>query len=205
MFHSLLGASSIANKALLLAVSAPHAASWISVVPSVSLGPHLDPSDFQVAIKWWLGMDTSGGSLCSLCPEVRDVFAEAYRRRVRIEMGSGLTPDHNHSRPADVLVEGWERGKPAAFDITVTSPLCPAFLGEASQVAGAAALPAETRKHIANDKRCQELGWACLPIAVETYGNWVKRQSRHFHDWHLVWLLTPHNQSLKLSLTSMDV
>ena len=104
MFHSLLGASFIANKARLLAVSAPHAASWISVVPSVSLGLHLDPSEFQVAIKWWLGMDTSGGSLCSLCPEValdplghdtvsckrggdaviwhnllRDVFAEACR------------------------------------------------------------------------------------------------------------------------------
>ena len=75
------------------------------------------------------------------------VFAEACRHAhfpVRIEMVSGLTPDHNHSRPADVLVEGWERGKPAAFDITVTSPLCPAFLGEASQVAGAAALAAET-------------------------------------------------------------
>ena len=51
MFHSLLGASFIANKARLLAVSAPHAASWISVVPSVSLGLHLDPSEFQVAIK----------------------------------------------------------------------------------------------------------------------------------------------------------
>ena len=23
-------------------------------------------------------------------------------------MGSGLTPDHSHSRPADVLVAGWE-------------------------------------------------------------------------------------------------
>ena len=39
-------------------------------------------------------------------------------------------------------------------------------------VAGAAALAAETRKHIANDKKCQELGWACVPIAVETYSNW---------------------------------
>ena len=133
MFHSLLGASSIANKARLLAVCS-HAASWISVVSSVSLGLHLDPSEFQVAIMWWLGMNTSGGSLCSVCPEValdslghhavsckqggdavirhnklRDVFAEACCCAyfpMRIEMGSGLTPDHNHSRPADVLVEG---------------------------------------------------------------------------------------------------
>eukprot|EP00731_Ephydatia_muelleri_P023207 Em0015g790a len=96
-------------------------------------------------------------------------------------MSSGLTPDINHSRPADVLVEGWERRKPAAFDITVTFPLCPAFLGEASQVAGAAALAADTRKHIANDKRCQELGWAaCVPIAVETYGNWGQEAKQTF-------------------------
>ena len=29
---------------------------------------------------------------------------------LKIEMGSGLTPDHNHSCPADVQVERWERG-----------------------------------------------------------------------------------------------
>ena len=107
--------------------------------------------------------------------QLRDEFAEACRRAhlpVRIEMGSGLTPDHSHSHPADVLVAGWERGKPAAFDINVTTPLCPAFLGEASWVAGAAALDAETHKHMANDQKCQELGWACIPIAVEIYGNW---------------------------------
>ena len=36
--------------------------------------------------------------------QLRDVFAEACCWAyfpVRIEMGSGLTPDHNHSRPAD--------------------------------------------------------------------------------------------------------
>ena len=51
-------ASCIANKAHIQAVSAPHTAFWITMVPSVSLGLHLDPSEFQVAIKWWLGMDT---------------------------------------------------------------------------------------------------------------------------------------------------
>ena len=72
-------------------------------------------------------------------PYVSMAFAEACRSAhlpVRIEMGSGLTPDHSHSHPDDVLVAGWERGKPAAFDFTLTSPLCPAFLGEASQMAG---------------------------------------------------------------------
>ena len=32
--------------------------------------------------------------------------------------------------PADVLIAGWDRDKPAAFDGTVTSPLCPAMLSE---------------------------------------------------------------------------
>ena len=35
--------------------------------------------------------------------------------------------------------------------------------------AGAAAAASEQRKHIANDPKCQELGWACVPLAVETY------------------------------------
>ena len=25
---------------------------------------------------------------------------------------------------------------------------------------------------MANDTRCQDLGWTCIPLAVETYGNW---------------------------------
>ena len=57
------------------------------------------------------------------------------------------------SRPADVLVDGWDRAKPAAFDVTVTSPLTPVTLNEASIHEGAAALAAETRKHVANDAR----------------------------------------------------
>ena len=73
-------------------------------------------------------------------------------------------------------------------------------------MAGAAALATETFQHIANDKRCQELGWACVPVLLWRHAAiGVKRQSRHFHDRHLVWLLTPHNQSLKLLPTSMDV
>ncbi|KAL5489162.1 hypothetical protein EMCRGX_G018222 [Ephydatia muelleri] len=70
------------------------------------------------------------------------------------------------------MVQGWDRGSPAALDITVTSPLTPATLRDASSTAGAAAYAAECRKHTANDVKCQELGWACIPLAVETFGNW---------------------------------
>ena len=82
-------------------------------------------------------------------------------------MGYGLSRDHVNSGPADVLVQGWDRGKPAAFNATVTSPLTPVILNNASASVGSAAYAAESRKYAANDTKCQELGWTCIPLAVE--------------------------------------
>eukprot|EP00731_Ephydatia_muelleri_P007357 Em0003g1605a len=199
-FGLVIAAATDADKARLLSTSAPHAASWLSVVPSIGLGLHLDPNELQIAVKWWLGLDTSRGSSCGLCPDValdplghhaatcrhggdvvirhnrlRDVvlsFCHQAHIAARLEAGSGLTPGLDRARPADVLVRDWAQGKPAAFDITVTSPLTPAILAEASRRVGAAAEAAENRKHTANDPKCAELGWRCVPLAVETYCNW---------------------------------
>ena len=76
--------------------------------------------------------------------------------------------------PADILIAEWDRGKPAALDITITSPLCPANLVDSCHQAGSVALAAEARKLHSNGPKCQELGWSCIPLAVETYGNWGK-------------------------------
>ena len=140
LFNLLLGNSFPADRARLLSVSSPHAASWISVIPSKGLGLHLEPSEFQVAIKWWLGLDTSSGAMCALCPgsvldplghhaltckrggdvvsrhnKLRDTLAEAFRRAhlsVKVEAGCNLTLDLSHSHPADILVPNWSVGKP---------------------------------------------------------------------------------------------
>ena len=105
-------------------------------------------------------MDISRGLSCPLCTEIaldplghhaatckrggdvivrhnhlRDVFVELCHQahlRVKVEEGSGLTPDMSRTRPADVLVQNWVGGKPAAFDFTVTSPLIPKTLGQSS-------------------------------------------------------------------------
>ena len=69
LLSSLVEASTVANKARLLSVSSPHAASWLSMPPCERQGLHLEPSQFQVAVKWWLGLDTSGDAQCALCPE----------------------------------------------------------------------------------------------------------------------------------------
>ena len=75
-------------------------------------------------------------------------------------------------RPADILVPNWELGRPGAFDLTITSPLNSTVLSEATVRAGSAAQAAESCKHQANNEKCQELGWACIPLAIETYGCW---------------------------------
>eukprot|EP00731_Ephydatia_muelleri_P011645 Em0006g539a len=201
-FNNILIISSVADKARLLSVSSPHAASWLTVVPSEGLGLHLEPSVFQVAVKWWLGLDTSNGSLCALCPnnaldplghlattcnkggdvvtrhnQLRNVLAETCRRAhlsVKVEMGSNLTSEHDHSRPADILLPNWALGKPAAFDIPVTSPLNPKIVSVAGLSAGAAALSTEERKHTENDPKCNALGWCCVPLVTESYDAWGK-------------------------------
>ena len=71
--------------------------------------------------------------------------------------------DLDHTRPADIHIAGWDRDKPAAFDITITSPLCPAIF-----------------LHF-NGPKYQELGWSCIPLAVETYGNWGKDTISYIH------------------------
>ena len=76
-----------------------------------------------------------------------------------------------------MLVRDWAQGKPAACDITVTPPLTPAILAEASRRVGAAAEAAENRKHTANDPKCAEI---CVPLAVETYCNWGEEARRTF-------------------------
>ena len=130
--------SSPANKARLLSASAPHASSWLSVTPSLGLGLHLDPAEFQIAVMWWLGtcMSSSTQSVCPFCPDItldplghhavscrhggdvvirhnrlRNIFAEFCHRAhlsVRVEVGQGLSRVHSNSCPADVLVDAWE-------------------------------------------------------------------------------------------------
>ena len=91
---------------------------------------------------------------------------------IQVEAGNDLTANHSHIRPADLLLTNWTIGKTAAFDISVTSPLNTLTLMEARVSAGSTALATECRKHRANDAKCKELGWLCVPLVAETYGAW---------------------------------
>ena len=116
-----------------------------------------------------------GGDVVLRHNSLRDVFAQfCHRARLggQLEVGHGYGAECSLSRPADILVPNWMIGKPAAFDLTVVSPLNSTTLNEVGARSGSAAGKAEVRKHNANDAKCTELGWVCIPLAVETYGFW---------------------------------
>ena len=58
---------------------------------------------------------------------LRDTLHHLFKRALynpKLEAGSGLGHDQKQSRPADILVNNWGiNGKPAAFDLSVSSPL----------------------------------------------------------------------------------
>eukprot|EP00731_Ephydatia_muelleri_P028493 Em0020g137a len=83
-------------------------------------------------------------------------------------------------RELDVLISNWVLGKTAACDISVTSPLNSNIMSEVGVTAGAAAQATELRKHEANDVKCSELGWLCIPLVVESYGAWGKEAMESF-------------------------
>ena len=102
----------------------------------------------------------------------RDIFSDFCLPGSMSRDGCGAGFTNTQSHPADVLFPNWDLGKPAAFDLSVTSTLHSSVLLAASVTAGSAALAAENRKHNSNDRKCEELGWICIPLVVETYGCW---------------------------------
>ena len=93
LFQTLLVSSSVADKVYILSESAPHSASWLSVVPSAALGLHLEPNEFLIALKWWLGQDLSRGSLCPLCPGT--ALDPLGHRAVTYRRGGDVVMRHN--------------------------------------------------------------------------------------------------------------
>ena len=54
------------------------------------------------------------------------------------------------------------------------------ILNEAGMTASAVAKAAEVMKHTANDQKCNELGWSCVPLAVESCGAWGREAQECF-------------------------
>ena len=98
-----------------------------------------------MAIKWWLGIPVAQGRSCSQCNAALDAYGH---HALFCKLGGDVVSRHNrlrvifndfghfaclapqlekggwsreHTCPTDVLVPNWVLGKPAAFDLSVTS------------------------------------------------------------------------------------
>ena len=143
------------------------------MIPSLGLNPHLEPAEFQIAVKLWLGIAVTDIPVRTFCPShaldplghhaftckhtgdvvlrhnrLRDVLLESCRRAClgpQVEAGSGLGHEGHRTRPADILIPLWDLGKPAALDLTVTSTLNSSTLMEAGVTSGSAAQAADAQ------------------------------------------------------------
>ena len=116
----------------------------------------------------------SGGDVILHHNSLSDAFSQFCHRAClggQLEVGCGLGLSRQKTKSSNyILVQNWIISKPAASDLTVTSPLNLTTLTEAGIARGSAAMAAEVRKHGVNDCKCAELGWVAIP--VQTYGCW---------------------------------
>ena len=77
--HRLLvsSATSIRSRALALSSSLPHAGDWLNVIPSSSLGLHLQDQEFKCCLRYWLGVPLHSNPYpCPECSATADPFGD---------------------------------------------------------------------------------------------------------------------------------
>ena len=176
----------------------PHSGAWLAAPPVPALGRYLSPSEFQINVKYRLGIAVyEDERKCPYCRSVTlDIFGDhaviCHRRgdsisrhhRIRDRFASAcsaakLSPFiekrnllvwKNSSRPGDIFLPSWKSVRPAALDVTVTSPLQPNIINHAAEKSGYAIEAAEERKYAQHENNCSEQGISFVPLAVESLG-----------------------------------
>ena len=192
----LFSAPTIRSRALALSSALPHAGDWLNGVPSPALSLHLLDREFRCCLRYWLGIPLYNSQY--RCPEcsgqadkfgdhqvgcggnsdrisrhngIRDALFEAAQSAALspTREAPGLIAD-SRSRPADILLPTWHRGRPAALDVHVISPLQSLTLHEAATTPGHALNIGVQRKIRAHLPDCRAAGVDFIPIVVETLG-----------------------------------
>ena len=168
------------SKALALSSAIRHAGDWLSVIPSSALGLHLQDREFRLCLQYWLGPRMiEDGLHCPICHTVVDPFGDH-----RVGCGGNGDRIHWHdsirdavfsaaqsaalaprkevpslipgtqSRPADIFLLNWRRGRQAALDVTVISTLQQLTLQGAASTPGHALAVGEERKRASHAEAC---------------------------------------------------
>ena len=170
----------------------------MNFAPIKTLGLHLRPAEFTLAVKYCLSLPiyTSKGP-CPACLRLSDVKGDhalccgvgseriarhnALRNAIFLTAANaGLGPVKEgrfhlpgaDRRPADVLIPHWTGGQDTALDVTVTSSLQTATVERESTGPGYALTLAHDRKLRGAQEDCRRQGLTFVPLAVEALGGW---------------------------------
>ena len=83
----------------------------------------------------------------------------------------GLLPGSD-ARPADVFLPDWDKGRDAALDVTVVSPLQQNLVDRCAVDHDLALDTAYRRKMTSRFDECRAVNVSLIPLAVETFGGW---------------------------------
>ena len=197
-YHHLLSEAPDSRcKALVLSSAISHAGDWLNV-PSSSLGFHLHDQEFHVCLKYWMGLPmVEEGSHCPICLHAVDQFGDhqvgcggngewiQHHDSIRHALFSAaqtaaLAPRKEVpslipgtlSHPANIFLPIWQRGQPAALDVTVISTLQQCIVEGAAVTLGYALAVREERKRVAHATPCHAVGVNFIPLVMESLGGW---------------------------------
>ena len=192
----LSSAPSARSRALALSSGLPHAGDWLNGVPLKALGLHLQDREFRCCLRYWLGVPLhSEPYSCPECHSSADPFGDhqvgcggngdriSRHNAIRdvvfsAAQSAALAPSketpslvpNSLSRPADIFLPTWNRGRSAALDVHVISPLQQLTLNEAASTPGHALRVGVQRKLSSNLSACHSVGIEFIPLVVETLG-----------------------------------
>ena len=93
-----------------------------------------------------------------------------------------LSPE-SQSRPGDIFVPTLKAGKPAAFDVTVTSSLQSNSLTNAVKKAGYALDAADERQYCLHDNNCAKWESHLFPLQLKSLAGYRQPSRKHSSGW----------------------
>ena len=191
-------ATSPRSKARLGCLSLAGTGDWLNANPSFAFNLHMPGPEFRTSIRYRLGVPVyQEDGKCPACDANSDSFGDhaiacgyqgernsrhnilrdeifntakaACLRPTKEELG---IIDEDASRPADVKIPMWIRGKDVAFDVTVSSPLSASYVERTSRDAAYTLNASFEAKHKKHGEHCRSKNVIFYPLPVQTLGSW---------------------------------
>ena len=203
-FSSLLEASSMSEKARLLAVPSKESSAWLNASPAACLGNLLDDDSLRISVSLRLGAPICEPHVCK-CSAAVDTYGrhglscryagrnsrhsslnETLRRALVSRQApavlepAGLLRDDTLMRPDGTTLIPWKEGKASAQDVTCVDTLYQSHVQGYANEAGYAANKAEDMKR--EKYRALESRYFFYPVGFETFGTFGSAAANLLRD-----------------------